>query len=174
MCRVGSVDIRSVTHSVGMHAGTYVIHLVVAHQRVKQAEVRPREPVPQQVALAPQHGLGVVCCRTWAWAWVIGRSAPPSPLHCMHTDGWSYLLVPPIAYIYTNIQTCTKGGWVVTYRGPGRARPPPPRTPPATAPARSGTPLFNQIHARPHEVRSKREGRTRSIQGAHTYIHDMT
>lgn len=47
-------------------AFTYRVDLVEPNDRLEEAEVGPREPVPQQVTLSAQHGLGVVC-----WRWLI-------------------------------------------------------------------------------------------------------
>jgi len=41
--------------------GTHVVDLVVAHEGVEEADVGPRQPLPQQVALTAKHRLGVVC-----------------------------------------------------------------------------------------------------------------
>lgn len=42
-------------------ASTHVVDLVEADERLEEAKVGPRQPVPQQVALPAQHRLGVVC-----------------------------------------------------------------------------------------------------------------
>lgn len=58
---------RSVHSSLGSpihitpHNVTYMVHLVEADEGLEEADVGPRQPVPQQVALPAQHGLGVIC-----------------------------------------------------------------------------------------------------------------
>ena len=57
---IHSIQPRPTPSMIHAHDGTYVVHLVEADEGLEEADVGPRQPVPQQVALPAQHGLCVV------------------------------------------------------------------------------------------------------------------